>query len=134
MAGEPLEVFNFGHMSRDFTYIDDIAEGVVRVADKPASADAAFDPGRPSPATSRAPYRIFNIGNSEPIPLLEYIDALASSIGRPAVKNLREMQAGDVVSTHADTSALEEWIGFKPSTPLSVGIHRFISWYRDYYY
>jgi UDP-glucuronate 4-epimerase len=133
MAGTPINVFNHGRMSRDFTYVDDIVEGVLRVLDKaPPSADSRRADGRDSYG-SDAPYRIFNIGNSEPVPLMEYIGALERAFGRAAVKNLLDLQPGDVVNTAADTSQLEEWVGFRPHTPLQVGIDRFVSWYRSFY-
>ena len=131
--GRPIDVFNNGDMLRDFTYIDDVAEGVVRVSDKPAGPDPAFDPARPDPATSSAPFRLFNIGNSQPLPLLDFIGALESALGKTAERNLLPMQPGDVPATAANTDALEAWIGFRPHTPMAEGVQRFIDWYRDYY-
>lgn len=133
LEGRPIDVFNHGHMVRDFTYIDDIVEGVVRVLDKPATAHAAFDPSRPDPATSHAPYRVFNIGNSQPTPLMDYIRALESALGREALKNYLPMQPGDVPATAADTQELDAWVDFKPSTPVGAGVQRFVDWYRGYY-
>lgn len=132
-AGEPVELFNEGRMVRDFTYIDDIVEGVVRVSDRAPQADADFDRQNPDPARSSAPYRIFNIGNSQPTPLIEYIEALEAATGRTLKKTLAPMQPGDVEATSADTSELEAWVGFRPRTPVKVGVAHFVRWYRDYY-
>jgi UDP-glucuronate 4-epimerase len=123
LAGEPIKVFNHGDMARDFTYVDDIVEGVVRVLDKVAT---------PEPS-STAPYRLFNIGNHAPVQLLEFIACLERSLDRGAKKDLLPMQDGDVKATYADVSALEAWVGFKPTTPLASGITRFIDWYRTAY-
>ena len=131
--GRPIDVFNHGRMLRDFTYIDDVAEGVVRVCDKPAQADPAFDAGRPGPGTSSAPYRIFNVGNSQPVALLDFVGSLESALGRSAEKNFLPLQAGDMPATVADTSALQEWIGFRPATPLADGVQRFAQWYVGHY-
>lgn len=123
VAGEPIAVFNHGDMKRDFTYIDDITEGVLRVLDRaatPASVGAA-------------PYRVFNIGNSEPVALLDFIACLENALGKKAIKQLLPMQAGDVPATYASTQALQEWVGFAPSTSLPEGIERFVRWYRSYY-
>lgn len=133
LHGKPINVFNHGDMMRDFTYIDDIVEGVVRVLDKPAEPDLQYDAGHPNPATSSAPYRLFNIGNSQPERLMDFIGTLESAFGRTVEKNYLPMQPGDVKATFADTSALESWVGFKPDTPLSEGVARFASWYRDFY-
>jgi UDP-glucuronate 4-epimerase len=133
LAGEPIRVFNQGRMERDFTYIDDIAEGVIRCLDKPASADPEFDPLQPNPATAAVPHRIFNIGNSRPIPLLRFIEVLEQALGREAIRDLQPMQPGDVPATYADTRALEAWVGFRPSTPIERGVERFASWYREYH-
>lgn len=132
LAGEPIRVFNHGRMKRDFTYIDDIAEGVIRCLDKPASPDPDFDPLQPNPATAAVPHRIFNIGNSRPIPLLRFIEVLEQALGREAIRDLQPMQPGDVPATYADTRALEDWVGFRPSTPIEVGVERFARWYRGY--
>ena len=132
LAGEPIRVFNHGRMRRDFTYIDDIVEGVVRCLDKPATADPAFDPAAPDPATSWAPHRLFNIGNAQPEELLQFIALLERALGRTAIRQLEPMQPGDVEATAADTSALEAWVGFRPSTPLAEGVERFAAWYRQY--
>ena len=126
-------MFNHGQHRRSFTYIDDIVEGVVRVIDKPATPAAAFDPEHPDPATSNAPYRVFNIGNCQPTPLLAYIEALEQALGLEAKKNFLPMQPGDVVATAADTSELQAWVGFKPDTPVQEGVRRFAAWYRQHY-
>lgn len=118
---------------RDFTYVDDIIESLIRVLEKPAAPDPAFDPTQPDSATSWAPHRVFNIGNSNPTPLMDYIEAVENVLGITASKEFLPMQAGDVPATAADTSALEAWTGFKPHTPLKVGVARFVSWYRQFY-
>ncbi len=133
LEGRPIDVFNHGKMVRDFTYVDDIVEGVIRVHDKPAEPHPAFDPAAPDPATSNAPYRVFNIGNSQPTPLMDYIAALEAALGREAVKNYLPMQAGDVPATSADTTELDAWVGFKPATPVREGVARFVRWYREFY-
>ena len=131
LAGEPIKVFNHGKMQRDFTYIDDIVEGVMRCCDKPATANPDFDPLNPDPATAAAPHRVFNIGNSQPTELLRFIEVMEQALGREAVKVFQPMQPGDVVATAADTSALEKWIGFKPSTSLVIGVNKFVEWYLN---
>ena len=133
LAGEPIELYGEGRLQRDFTYIDDIVTGVLRVLDKPAAPDAAHDPLAPHPGTSSAPYRIFNIGNSAPTQLSDYIAALESALGITARKTLLPQQPGDVHSTAADTSALAAWVGFAPSTPVREGVARFVDWYRGFY-
>jgi len=133
LAGKPIAVFNGGDMLRDFTYIDDIVDGVVAVLDKPAAPDPAFDPMTPHPGRSRAPYRVFNIGNQDPVRLGEFIVTIERALGVEAVKEYKPMQPGDVVATHADVSALAAWTGVAPRTPLAVGIDRFVEWYRRYY-
>jgi UDP-glucuronate 4-epimerase len=133
LEGRAIDVFNNGQMSRDFTYIDDIVEGVVRVVDKVATPSSAFHPAAPDPATSNAPYRVFNIGNSQPTPLMDYIHALEKVIGREAKKNFLPMQLGDVPATSADTSELNAWVGFKPNTPVEEGVNRFYQWYSRHY-
>ena len=132
LAGEPIKVFNHGEMQRDFTYIDDIVEGVMRCCDKPATPDLEFDPLLPNPSTAAAPHRVFNIGNSQPTELLRFIEVIEQALGREAIKNFQPMQPGDVVATAADTSALEKWVGFKPSTQLKEGIERFVYWYVQF--
>ena len=133
LAGEPIQVFNNGQMVRDFTYIDDIVEGLLRVLDRPAEPDPSFDTAEPDPASSWAPHRVFNIGNSNPTPLLDYIEAIESALGITAEKQFLPMQPGDVPATAADTTALEAWTGFKPNTPVREGVARFVAWYRDYH-
>ena len=133
LAGNPIRVFNHGQMQRDFTYIDDIVEGVLRCCDKPATANPSFDPLDPDPATAAAPHRVFNIGNSQPTELLRFIEVMEQALGREAIKNFQPMQPGDVVATAADTTALEAWVGFKPSTPIEVGVEHFARWYRNVY-
>ena len=123
LADEPISVFNHGDMRRDFTYIDDITEGVLRVLDKPATPERV----------GAAPYRVFNIGNSDPVQLLDFIRCLESALGKSAIKKLLPMQPGDVPATYASTQALREWVGFAPSTPLAEGIESFVRWYREYY-
>jgi len=132
LAGEPIRVFNGGAMRRDFTYIDDVVEGVVRCLDKPATADPAFDPLAPNPATAAVAHRLFNIGNAQPVELLRFIEVLEQALGREAIKQFEPIQPGDVVATAADTSALEAWVGFRPSTPLELGLERFVAWVQTY--
>ncbi|MFN4865926.1 MAG: NAD-dependent epimerase [Cyanobium sp.] len=132
LAGEPIRVFNQGRMRRDFTYIADVVEGVIRCLDKPATAHPAFDAEVPDPATSWAPHRLFNIGNAQPEELLVFIAELERALERPAILQLEPMQPGDVEATAADTSALEAWVGFRPSTPLREGVEHFAAWYRQY--
>jgi UDP-glucuronate 4-epimerase len=134
LAGEPIEVFNHGRHSRDFTYIDDIVEGVVRVLDRVPGPDPAFDPLAPTPASSSAPYRVYNIGNHRPVELSRYIEVIEEALGRSAEKTLLPMQAGDVPDTFADITALQRDTGYAPSTPVEVGVKRFVDWYRDFYH
>jgi UDP-glucuronate 4-epimerase len=133
LAGEPIPVFNNGQMVRDFTYVDDIVEGVVRTLDHPAQPDPAWTGDAPDPATSYAPYRVFNIGNNEPVLLLDCITMLEEELGKKAQMEFLPIQPGDVVSTRADVSELESAVGFRPRTPLRTGIARFANWYREYY-
>ena len=133
LKGEAIPVFNNGQMIRDFTYIDDIVEGVIRVMDKPATPNADFDASLPDPATSAAPYRVFNIGNSRPVPLMDYISSLEQALGVEAIKEFLPMQPGDVPATSADTRELGAWVGFKPNTPVADGVAKFAEWYRDFY-
>jgi UDP-glucuronate 4-epimerase len=120
-------------MVRDFTFVDDVVEGILRVADKPATPNALFDADHPDPATSQAPYRIFNVGNNRPTPLMDYIDALERALGRKAIKNYLPMQPGDVPVTSACTDELDTWVGFKPDTPITDGVARFVDWYQAFY-
>jgi len=133
LAGEPIPVFNRGEMVRDFTYVDDIVEGVVRVIDRPAQPDPAWTALAPTPSSSNAPYRIYNIGNNQPVKLMRYIEVIEQCLGRKAKLNLLPLQAGDVPETIADVSRLEAAIEFKPATPIEAGIERFVEWYRSYY-
>ena len=133
LAGEPIKVFNHGKMQRDFTYIDDIVEGIVRCCDKPATPNPEFDPLDPDPATAAAPHRVFNIGNSQPIELLRFIEVMEQALGQEAIKDFQPMQPGDVLSTAADTSALENWINFKPNITIENGIYQFAEWYFKYF-
>jgi UDP-glucuronate 4-epimerase len=131
--GEPIDVFNYGNHSRDFTYIDDIVEGVIRTLDHVAQPDPAYDPLLPNTGTSNAPYRVYNIGNDQPVQLMRFIELLELSLGRTAEKRLLPMQPGDVPDTWADVSALRRDVGYAPSTPIEVGVARFAEWYSDYY-
>ena len=133
LEGKPINVFNKGNMIRDFTYIDDIVEGIVRVSDKPATPCLNFDANSPDPATSNSPYRVFNIGNNNPVELMNYIKALEIALGIKAKKNFMPMQMGDVPATCSDTSELYKWIGFKPDTSIQDGINNFVIWYREFY-
>ena len=133
LKNKPIQIFNNGNMIRDFTYIDDIIESLIRVIDKPAISDKDFDKSNPNPARSWAPYKIFNIGNSEPIELMKYIIQIEKSIGIKAKKKFLPMQPGDVIATSADTSLLENWIDFKPKTSIEIGVKRFVDWYREFY-
>lgn len=133
LEGKPINVFNHGKMQRDFTYVDDIVEGVVRVLDRPASPNPLFDPSSPDPATSHAPYRLYNIGNHKPVELLNFIETIENALGKKAIKNMLPMQAGDVVATYAETRELREVFGFAPSTSLQDGVGKFIHWYLDYH-
>jgi UDP-glucuronate 4-epimerase len=132
LAGQPIDVFNGGHHRRDFTYIDDIVEGVVRACDHVATPDPAWDSAAPDPATSRAPYRIYNIGNQSPVELLRFIGLLETNLGVKAQMNFLPLQPGDVPDTLADCSDLERAVGFQPSTPIEEGVRRFVAWYREY--
>ena len=133
LAGEPIRIFNHGRMRRDFTFIDDIVEGVIRVLDAPAAPDPAFDPDAPDPSTSSAPYRIFNIGNDHPTELLRYVDVLEDALGVKAIRQLEDIQPGDVPATWADVDALRDAVGFAPATPVEEGVRRFVVWYREFY-
>ena len=133
LAGEPIKLFNNGNHTRDFTYIDDIAEGVIRTSDSPAAGNPAWDSGHPDPATSSAPWRIFNIGNNNPVKLTAYVEALESALGRKAIIELLPLQAGDVPDTFADTSALQDAVGYRPGTSVSEGVGRFVEWYQAYF-
>jgi len=133
LAGEPIDVFNYGKHRRDFTYVDDITEGVMRVVDEVATPNPKWDGGTPDSATSRAPYRLYNIGNNQTVELERYIEILEQCLGRTARKNLLPMQPGDVVATFADVDDLVRDIDYRPRTPVEVGVARFVEWYRHYY-
>jgi UDP-glucuronate 4-epimerase len=133
LAGEPIDVFNNGDMARDFTYVDDIVEAVVRVGDRPAKANPAWSGEAPDPATSCAPHRLYNIGNHQPVKLLRLIEVLEGALGKQAIKNLLPMQPGDVPATYADVEDLSRDVGFAPDTPLELGVRRFVDWYREFY-
>jgi UDP-glucuronate 4-epimerase len=133
LAGEPIDVFNHGHHSRDFTYIDDIVEGVIRTLDRVPAPDPDYDPVHPNAATSSAPYRVYNIGNSQPVQLSHYIEVLEDCLGRKATRNLLPLQPGDVPDTSADVTELARDTGYHPATPVEEGIRRFVDWYRSYY-
>ena len=133
MRGEAIEVFNFGNMERDFTYIDDIVEGVWRVLNKAPQGDAAWDGKKSDPATSAAPYLLFNIGNQRPVGLLHFIELIEKNLGRKAEKTLKPLQPGDVISTCADISDLHRHVGYAPATSVETGIARFSEWYKTYY-
>ena len=133
LAGETIDVYGNGQLVRDFTYIDDIVEGIMRVLEKPATADASYNALQPNPGTSTAPYRIFNIGNNQPTVLMDYIAALESALGTTANKRMLPIQPGDMHSTSADTRALQAWVDFAPSTTVKDGVQRFVDWYRKFY-
>jgi len=133
LAGEPIDVFNYGHHRRDFTYVDDIVEGVIRVLDRVATPDPNWSSETPDPAASRAPYRLYNIGSHQPVELMRYIEVLEDCLGRKAIRNLLPMQPGDVPDTYADVEALVRDVGYQPATPIEVGVARFVAWYREYY-
>ena len=133
LEGKPINVFNHGKMKRDFTYIDDIVEGVVRVTDRTAAPNPEWDSNNPDPASSSAPYRVYNIGNNNSVELGRFIEVLEEKLGKKAVKNMMEMQPGDVAATYANVDDLMNDVGFKPNTPIEKGVGAFVDWYRDYY-
>jgi len=133
LNNEPIKVFNKGQMTRDFTYIDDIVESLMRILNKPATADKSFNTSNPNPSSSWAPHKIFNIGNSNPTKLMKYIEAIEDELGIKAKKEFLPLQPGDVPATESDCSLLEQWIGFKPNTSIKDGVREFIKWYRDFY-
>lgn len=133
LADEPIQVFNHGDMMRDFTYIDDIVASVNETLFKIATPNSNFDAHHPDPATSHAPYRIFNIGNSQPVPLMQFIETIEDALGKKAIKKMMGMQAGDIKVTSADTSELNHWVNFKPNTSIKEGVKRFVDWYKNYY-
>jgi UDP-glucuronate 4-epimerase len=129
----PIEVYNYGHMERDFTYIDDVAEGVIRVIDRPAEPDGTWNAGAPKPSSSTAPFRLYNLGRGEAVPLMEFISVIEKKLGRTAQKQMLPMQPGDVPKTYADTSSFEKDFEFKPSVSVQEGVSRFVDWYRSFY-
>lgn len=133
LAGQPIDVYNHGKMIRDFTFVADIVEGIVRALENPAQPNVEWNSDRPDPATSYAPYRIYNIGNNQPVPLMDYIGALEKALGKKAEYHFMDMQAGDVPSTFADVSRLEKDLGYKPQVTVQDGINQFVDWYIDYY-
>jgi UDP-glucuronate 4-epimerase len=133
LAGDPIDVFNYGKMQRDFTYIDDIVEGVVRTLDHTATPNAQWSSDSPDPGTSAGPYRLYNIGNNNPVELMYLIEVLEEKLGVKARKNMLPLQPGDVPATYADVDALSADVGFKPATPIEVGVERFVAWYRKFY-
>jgi UDP-glucuronate 4-epimerase len=133
LEGRPIDVFNHGKMQRDFTFVDDIVEGVIRVMDRPAEPNPHYRSEQPDPGTSNAPFRVFNIGNHNPVELLDYIGGIEAALGMKAQMNMLPLQDGDVPATHADVDALRDWVGFAPATDVRNGIARFVAWYRQYY-
>jgi UDP-glucuronate 4-epimerase len=133
LEGKPIDVYNYGNHRRDFTYVDDIVEGVVRASDRIAQPDPKWSGEHPDPGTSRAPYRLYNIGNNQPVELMRYIEVIEQELGRKAEKNLLPMQPGDVPDTFADIDDLERDVGYRPTTPVEVGVKRFVEWYLDFY-
>jgi UDP-glucuronate 4-epimerase len=133
VEGRPIDVFNNGQMRRDLTYIDDIVEGVVRTLDRPATTNPEWSGDRPDPASSRAPYRLYNIGNNQPVELMQLIEMLEEALGKAAVKNMLPMQPGDIPATCADVDALSRDVGFAPHTPIQTGVRKFVDWYREFY-
>ncbi|MRJ02015.1 MAG: NAD-dependent epimerase [Epsilonproteobacteria bacterium] len=133
LENRAIDVFNYGKMERDFTYIDDIVEGVVRVIDNPPEGERCWSGRRPNPASSRAPYRVYNIGNGSPVGLMEFIGAIERALGKEAKKNFLPLQPGDVPATWADTTALEKDLGYRPNTPIEYGVGKFVEWYREFY-
>lgn len=133
LQGKPIDVFNYGRHRRDFTYVGDIVEGVIRTLDRTATSNEAWDSGNPDPGTSRAPYRIYNIGNQQPVELMRYIEVIEACVGKKAEKNLLPLQPGDVPDTWADTGDLVADVDYRPNTPIEVGVKNFVDWYLDYY-
>ena len=133
LEGRPIDVFNSGQMRRDFTYVDDIAEGVIRIIDRPPQGSADWDGAKPDPASSKAPYKVYNIGNSSPVRLLDFIEAIEQELGKEAKKNMLPLQPGDVEATWADVDDLMADTGYRPATPIKVGIRQFVAWYKDFY-
>ena len=133
IEGKPIDVFNYGNHRRDFTYVADIVEGVIRTMDHTAEPNPEWDAANPDPGTSFAPYRIYNIGNQQPVELMRYIEIIEECVGRKAEKNLLPLQAGDVPDTYANTEDLVNDVGYQPNTPIEVGVKNFVDWYVDYH-
>jgi UDP-glucuronate 4-epimerase len=133
LAGEPIQVFNYGQHLRDFTYVDDIVEGLVRILDRPAPPNEQWSGDNPDPRSSKAPWRIYNIGNNAPVPLMRCIEAIEQALGKKTTKELLPLQAGDVPDTYANVDDLVREFGYKPETPIEEGIKRFVEWYRGYF-
>jgi UDP-glucuronate 4-epimerase len=133
LAGEPIQLFNNGNHTRDFTFVADIVEGVMRASDDIAAPNPDWDSDHPDPSTSNAPFRIFNIGNNSPVPLAAYVEAIERCLNKKAIREYLPLQPGDVPSTYADVSALEAAVGYKPATPIADGVKQFVDWYREYY-
>jgi UDP-glucuronate 4-epimerase len=133
LAGRPIKLFNHGNMRRDFTYVDDVSEAVVRLIDRPAACDASWSSERPDPATSRAPWRVYNIGNHTPVGVPEVVRLIEEAVGKPAIRELEPMQPGDVPETYADVDDLRRDVGFVPATPIADGVGRFVAWYRAFH-
>lgn len=133
LEGKPIDVYNFGRMKRDFTYVDDIVEGIIQLIPKAPEGNRQWDPHHPDPASSFAPYKIFNIGNNKPVELIEFIEVLEKKLGKKAIKNYLPLQEGDVEETYADIADLERETGFRPQTSIETGIGNFVNWYREYY-
>ena len=133
LAGEPIQLFNHGNHSRDFTYIDDIVEGIIRTSDTIATANPEWNSTNPDPATSNAPFRLYNIGNNAPVNLVEYVDTLETVLDKKAIREMLPLQPGDIPDTRADVTLLHQSVGYAPTTPVSIGIHEFVAWYRAYY-
>ena len=133
VRGEPIQIFNNGEMSRDFTYVDDIVEGILRISEQVAEPDPDWDASAPDPSISNAPYRIYNIGNDHPVSLLDYVDALEGALGRKAIRTLIPMQPGDVKNTHADITKITESVGYRPATSVKDGVEKFVLWYKKYH-
>jgi UDP-glucuronate 4-epimerase len=133
LQGKPIDVFNYGNHSRDFTYVDDVVEGVIRTLDHTAVPNADWDPANPDPATSCAPYRLYNIGNQQPVELMRYIEVIEECVGKQAEKNMLPLQPGDVPDTWANTEDLVADVGYQPNTPIEVGVKNFVDWYLEFY-
>ncbi len=133
LKDESIKVFNYGDMQRDFTYIDDIVEGVIRVIDNPPKGNSEWSGNTPDPSSAKAPYKVYNIGNSKPVKLMDFIEAIEKNLGLEAKKDLLPIQPGDVPATYADTADLENDLGYKPNTSIDIGVKKFVDWYREFY-